>query len=94
MKEYGFHGNSHTNCGGKLASSMCPYNFGVQTSDNLCLFDILSKALSQSLSPWLVIIHVHTKTVRHIKDVKTWLMGVLRVEFLATVSYIPLRTLH
>ncbi|WZZ29711.1 hypothetical protein YC2023_013112 [Brassica napus] len=34
MKEYGFH-DSHTNCGGKLASSLCPYNLGLRLSVTL-----------------------------------------------------------
>ena len=49
MKKWGkqdaFYRDSHNNCGGKLASSLCPHILGVQPSDNLRLFDILSKAL-------------------------------------------------
>ena len=77
MKEYAFHGNRYSCNEGKWAEPLWPYIFHI-SSNNLHLFDILLQALSQSLSPCLLIIRVHTKIVRHIKDVTYQIIEIIK----------------
>ena len=78
MQEYAFHdGNSYRNSRGKLADPLRSDSH-TSASHNLHLFDILQYSASQSLSPCLIIIRLHTKIVRHIKDVTYQMIEIIK----------------
>ena len=77
MQEYAFHENSYRNSGGKLADPLWSDSY-TSASHNLQLFDILQYSASQPLSPCLLIIRLHTKVVRHIKDVTYQMIEIIK----------------